>query len=420
MTMKTMKKFIATGLAVSMLLGGGASVLADGKGKGNDKKGSNNNSNYNNEWKSGNQSGKGNSGSATNINIILNFSDVSGGDVEWAMKYIASLASKRVFEGYEDGTFQPRKPITRIEAITAAVRLMGLREQAESAAEMNSNLNFKDADQIKKQYAWATGYVAVAAENDLFLETDEKVQPEKAADRLWATTLLVKAMKLGAEAKTKMNDKLNFKDASSIPAGSVGYVAVALEKGLIDGYEDNTFRPNKSVTRAELAALLDRTGDQLPGTGSGQDQTLITGKLTTAPNGNVLLVERSGQTVSVPVDASAFIFRNGARVALTSLVAGDTLKIRTYNGVALFVEVTTAATVDQSAFTVYGIYSNITLTAEGKIATVSISQSVNSTVQEAVYNVSPTVTITGGTLPAPNRVLELKGSNAVVTQIKIN
>lgn len=409
---KTMKAMIAAGLAVSMLAGGSATVLADGKGNGNGKsQDKTNDSKYTTQ-------AKNSSNTKGDINIILNFPDVKGADVEWAMKYIASLASKRVFEGYEDGSFQPRKPITRIEALMAAVRLMGLREKAESAEEMSSNLNFKDADLIAKQYSWATGYVAVAAENDLFMETDDKIQPEKPADRLWATTLLVKALKLDAEAKAKMNEKLTFKDANQIPAGSVGYVKVALEKGLIDGYEDNTFRPQRPVTRAELAALLDRTGEQLPGSGAGEEQTLITGKLSAAPAGNVLLVEKNGQTVSVVVDANAFIYRNGTRVALSALVAGDTLKIRTYNGTALFVEVTTAVT--NPTFSIIGIYKDMTLTPEGKIATIKIAQTVSSTVQEAVYNVAPTVTITGGSLPAPERVLELKGSNALVTEIIIH
>lgn len=412
------QKLLTAGLAVSMLLGSGTAALANGKGQDN-KKDNNNNKYMNSSPSKSPWNSKGGITINGNVNIIMNFPDVTGGDVDWATKYIASLASKRVFEGYEDGTFQPRKAITRIEALTAAVRLMGLREQAESSAEMNSNLNFKDADLIRKDYAWATGYVAVAAENDLFLESDEKIQPEKAADRLWATTLLVKAMKLGNEAKAAMNTKLSFADAKQIPAGSVGYVAVALQKGLIDGYEDNTFRPNQPVTRAELAALLDRTGDQIPGTGTSQDQTLVTGKLTAAVTNNVLQLEKNGQTVSVAVDPNAFVFRNGARVALTNLVAGDTLKVRTYNNVAIFVEVTKLATADQSAFTVYGVYSNMALTAEGKIGTITITQNLNSSVQEAVYQVSPTVSITGGTLPATNHVLELKGTNSVVTEIKI-
>lgn len=400
MTLKpTVKKILAAGLAATMLLGGGASAFADGKGKDrdHDKKA---------EFKG-------------TINIILSFPDVRGGDVEWAVKYIASLASKRVFEGYEDGTFQPRKPITRIEAITAAVRLMGLREQAESSTEMSTALNFKDADKIKREYPWATGYVAVALENDLFLESDESVQPEKPADRLWATTLLVKALKLSAEAKANMNVTLPYKDAGQIPAGSVGYVEVARQKGLINGYEDNTFRPNKPVTRAELAALLDRTGEQLPDNGSGQNQTLLTGKLAAAATGNTILLEKNGLTSTVTVDANAFIYRNGAKVALADLKAGDALKVRTFNNVAYYIEVTQPAAVEQNAFTVFGLYKDMTLTADGKIATIKITQNINNTVQDTVYGVDPNVSITGGTLPAANKVLELNGINTTVTQIKI-
>jgi len=387
---------MAAGLAATMMMGGAGSVFADGKGKDRDDD-------------DGKIEFKG------KVQIILNFDDIKGGDVEWAQRYIASLAAKRVFEGYEDGSFQPRKPISRIEAITAAVRLMGLRAKAESQEEMSTKLNFKDADKIAKQYSWAVGYVAVAVENDLFLETDEAVQPEKPADRLWATMLLVKAMKLEAEAKAKMNSKLNFKDAEKIPAGAVGYVKVAVEKGLINGYEDNTFRPDRVVTRAELAALLDRTGDQMP----GQDQTLVTGKLTAAPAGNVLTVEKSGVTKTVAVDAGAFIYRNGVKVALSALKSGDELKIRTYNNVAIFIEVTKLAPEQQNTFSAIGVYQDMTLNAEGKIATIKINQNVNGTVTAVTYNAASSITTTGGTLPAPNKVVELKGANNLVTEIKI-
>ncbi|UUZ84220.1 S-layer homology domain-containing protein [Paenibacillus sp. P26] len=253
------KKTVISGLTLAMLAGGASAAFADGRGKDKDR-----DKDRDKDLKVI-QTQWNNKEANVNLNIRLTFDDLKGKDVEWAQRYIASLASKRVFEGYEDGTFKPRQTISRIEAITAAVRLMGLRDQAESADAKASNLNFKDADKIKQKYPWAVGYVAVALQNDLFTENDDAVQPEKEADRLWATTLLVKALKLQDEAKSKMNAKAPFADADKIPAGSVGYVAVALEHKLIDGYDDNTFRPNKPVTRAELAALLDRTGTQVAG-----------------------------------------------------------------------------------------------------------------------------------------------------------
>jgi hypothetical protein len=407
-TNTTFKRVMITGLTAVMVLGGSSAVFADSKGKGKDQ--DKERENVKTQMKSSNnniQLGNG------NIQIILNFDDVKGADVDWASKNIASLAAKRVFEGYEDGTFRPRQDISRIEAITAAVRLMGLRAEAESQAEMSTHLNFKDADKIGSKYPWAIGYVAVAAEHDLFLETDDSVQPEKAADRLWATTLLVKALKLDAEAKAKMNTQLTFKDADKIPAGSVGYVAVAVEKGLVNGFENNTFRPNEPVSRAQLAALLDRTGDQM------QDQGLLTGSISGIVNGNQISLVKDGKTTQVAVDPNAFIFRNGVKAAIADLKVNDEVKVRLYNNVAIFIEVTNT-TNGQQEFTVDGTLNLVTLNAQGKISTISVNQAVYGGTQTAIYNAAPDVTIIGNAaLLVPNQAVQLKGKNALVTSIQI-
>jgi Predicted alternative 3-dehydroquinate synthase len=321
MQISKFKKFAISTMAAAILLSGASSAFARGnddrdhdKNKGKDDK------------------------KSSSITINVNFKDEE--DLKWATEYIIRLASKGIVNGYSDGTFKPNQKITRIETIVAAVRLMGLREQAESAEEMSSNLNFKDADQLKKKYPWAVGYVAVALENDLFAETEESIQPEKPATRLWSTTILVKALKLEAEAKAKSNTKLTFKDAKQIPAGSVGYVQVALEKGIITGYNDNSFRPNQQVTRAELAALLDRTDSQLP----NQDDTAVTGTLKAAVSNNSLTVVKADKTEkTLSIDPNVFIFRDNKKAALGDLKAGDEVLVRTYNGNVIFVEVTKMA-----------------------------------------------------------------------------
>lgn len=173
--------------------------------------------------------------------IRIEFKDA--GEAEWAITYIGKMKAKNVLSGYPDGTFQPNKPVKRVEAITAAVRLMGLEEEAK-AVPADTRLLFKDADQIDD---WAVGYIKVALENGLFDETADKVEPNKPASRVWMAALLVKALGLQDEALGQMNVAPDFKDAAAIPAGSVGYVNVAVEEGLISGYPDGTFRPNKSA-----------------------------------------------------------------------------------------------------------------------------------------------------------------------------
>ncbi|MFC4099587.1 S-layer homology domain-containing protein [Paenibacillus xanthanilyticus] len=321
-----LKKTAVASMAVLTLAGGATSAFADGKGKGNDRKDDDRKSGY--------------SQKKEEYNINVNFKDEK--ELKWALEYIVRLASKGVFTGYEDGTFKPNKVITRIEAITAAVRLMGLKEQAESAEEMATVLNFKDASELKKKYPWAVGYVAVALEKDLFNETDTSIQAEKPATRLFAATLLIKALGLDAEAKAKVNTSLNFRDAKNIPAASVGYVALAVEKGLITGYNDNTFRPNQPVTRAELAALLDRTDEQMPD--DDQDAQAISGKLkAAAADGKITIVKSDNTETTVSLASHVFVFRNNVKASVTSLVAGDEIVVRTFGGSAVFIEVTKPA-----------------------------------------------------------------------------
>jgi hypothetical protein len=332
-----MKKLVITSLTAAMVLGAGTSAFAKDSKDKNDWKNWKDSKQNENKQNNGNGKGNGNDNGWHGVKGKFDFGDIQGKDLEWALRYIASLASRNIFEGYSDGTFRPYEKVTRIEAITAAVRLMGLREQAESAVEMQTKLNFKDANQVP---SWAVGYVSVALKNDLFSESETMVQPNQPSDRLWATTLLVKALKLESEAKTKMNVKLSFADAAQIPAGSVGYVAVAVERGLVNGFEDNTFRPNQPVTRAEIAALLDRAGDQLPDSNSG----LVTGTVTAPVSNNVLRLNKGGQTVTLTLDPNAFIYRGGAKVSASALQAGDVVKTRSYNNVVIFVEVTSGGT----------------------------------------------------------------------------
>ncbi|WP_232697905.1 phosphodiester glycosidase family protein [Brevibacillus daliensis] len=80
--------------------------------------------------------------------------------------------------------------------------------------------------------------------------------PENSLTRAQYVTLLSRVFDW--EIPTAAN--LTFKD--SVPAYAEGAVQVAVSKGLIKGYDDNTFRPDKVVTRAEAAIILDRLVNQ--------------------------------------------------------------------------------------------------------------------------------------------------------------
>lgn len=396
------KKTAIAALAVTMLCGGGTAAFADGKGKGPGKgKG-------HGKWKEPKQTERKNKDGYV---ISLHFKDEH--EMKWAMKHIMRLASKGVFTGYDDGTFKPHQTVTRIEALTAAVRLMGLREQAESEEEKRTELRFKDADKIEKQYPWAVGYVAVALENGLFAETDDRVDPGKAADRLWSAMLLVKALGLEDDARASHNSELPFRDAHEIPAGAVGYVAVAVEKGLITGYQDGTFKPNRPVTRAELAALLDRTGSQLP----DQADRTVTGVLKAAASGVLIVTGEDQKDTVLPLAQNAFIYRAGTKADVSALRPGDRLFIVTYNGEAVFIEVTQAASTSD-AFADAGVVHAVTVNEQGRLATLTLTKQTDSGTTAVIYNVAANVEISGNaSLLTAGRYVEVSGNGNTVSKI---
>ncbi|WP_081949475.1 S-layer homology domain-containing protein [Paenibacillus durus] len=84
---------------------------------------------------------------------------------------------------------------------------------------------------------------------------DGTFRPNQTVNRAEFITLLMRAVK-----HTDTGKALGFKDAGKIPAWSQSFIAQALDAGIIAGYNDNTFRPDQVITRAEMAAMIVRAG----------------------------------------------------------------------------------------------------------------------------------------------------------------
>jgi hypothetical protein len=84
------------------------------------------------------------------------FTDIKPTD--WHAGYIATAEKQDLVRGYPDGTFKPKKPISREEATAIAVRGIGLEDVARNL--QGRHVGFRDDGRISP---WATGYVAAAA-----------------------------------------------------------------------------------------------------------------------------------------------------------------------------------------------------------------------------------------------------------------
>ncbi|MCR8635645.1 S-layer homology domain-containing protein [Paenibacillus radicis (ex Xue et al. 2023)] len=82
---------------------------------------------------------------------------------------------------------------------------------------------------------------------------DGKFMPDGAISRSEFTVLISRALKL----EGKKAD-LNYSDLNQIPQWIRPHLEQAIGAGIISSYEDNTFRPDRNITRAEIAVMIGR------------------------------------------------------------------------------------------------------------------------------------------------------------------
>ncbi|MGB9866518.1 MAG: S-layer homology domain-containing protein [Bacillota bacterium] len=175
----------------------------------------------------------------------------------WAKAYLAAASLRGLLKGDPDGRFRPNDPLKREELVAALVRFVSLEEAAGSVTQ--AALPFRDSVQVLGKAAWARGYFAAAHDAGMLPEEGDQFLPGEAADRLWAAELLVRALGLQNEAELRAGEGVGFSDVDDVPPEKLGYLAVAVERGLLQGFPDGTFRPKEKLTRAQLAALLERS-----------------------------------------------------------------------------------------------------------------------------------------------------------------
>ncbi|MBW4085426.1 Ig-like domain repeat protein [Paenibacillus sp. S150] len=78
-------------------------------------------------------------------------------------------------------------------------------------------------------------------------------RPDAAVTRAEFVVILVHALQPAGQGTG-----LRFKDAAGIPGWAQSEIAQAAELGLVSGYEDGSFHPGNSITRAEMALILAR------------------------------------------------------------------------------------------------------------------------------------------------------------------
>jgi len=169
----------------------------------------------------------------------LAFTDVDG--AHWANVPITSLNQAGYINGYADGSFAPDSQITRAEFVTIINNIKGGSIIGDkSFTDLSADAWYYNAIMSAVGAGYISGY------------DDNTVRPDAKLTRAEAAVIAYRAWGLDPEGK------VTFADSASIGDWCESQIATMASKNIITGYDDNTFRPNETITRAEVATIIYR------------------------------------------------------------------------------------------------------------------------------------------------------------------
>lgn len=173
------------------------------------------------------------------------FIDIAG---HWAQSYILELTERGVINGLTEKLFKPQDGLTRAQAATLLVRLAG-REDVAAKSPFTDTAGH-----------WAEKYIAAAAQEQLVSGvTATLFEPDRNVTREELAVML--ARYLNMEETYDVSQPM-YTDVSKTDNDWSLWAIIGLSiNGVYDGYPDGTFRPKRSVTRAEAAKLLSLASD---------------------------------------------------------------------------------------------------------------------------------------------------------------
>jgi len=185
------------------------------------------------------------------------FSDVPRN--HWAYKEITEMAEKGIIKGYDNRTFRPNNEVTRAEFAKIMIAAADVDMDKRSVSQ-----TFKD---VPKSH-WAFYYVEYAKPYLTGYKSGSTYtyKPDNSAVREDIAVALVRLLGYDKKYKADMNQLKKFRDSDDISPALRSYIAIAIQTDLMKG-NNNNFRPQDPITRAEAAsllyrALINRDGDE--------------------------------------------------------------------------------------------------------------------------------------------------------------
>ncbi len=179
----------------------------------------------------------------------LEFADAAG---HWGQSAINDMGSRMVIEGVGADRFEPERDITRAEFAAILVKGLGLRLNAYQSAPF-SDVAQKD---------WYAQVVQTAYDYKLIAGyEDGTFRPEEKITRQEAMNIIAKAMRITG-LKNKLHGTADalagYQDQTDIASWAYEAAAECVAGGLVSGRSSESIAPVAHITRAEVAAIVQR------------------------------------------------------------------------------------------------------------------------------------------------------------------
>lgn len=168
------------------------------------------------------------------------FSDVPPS--HWAFKDVSKLQNLNAISGGGNGNFNPNSNITREQFLKILIDGFCISKQ-------DTDISFEDV----KSGAWYETYVKTGIAMGIVNGKSESAFGiGENITRQDACVMLLRAMVTAPDSEAN----INFADSSEISAYAKDAVAFLTQKGIISGFNDNTFRPRELCTKAQAAKII--------------------------------------------------------------------------------------------------------------------------------------------------------------------
>lgn len=166
----------------------------------------------------------------------------------WAYATIISLAESGVINGYPDGSYQPEKTVTRAEYLKLIMTaLYGGNDSFETSELRKVHWAFP--------YVWEARKCGYIEENYIVHTSDI----DRAITRLEMAKILASICSANQiSAATSNYQAPSFSDTKNLSATARNAISVVAKNAFIKGYPDGTFGPDKIMSRAECATIIER------------------------------------------------------------------------------------------------------------------------------------------------------------------